>query len=326
MKGAIIGRYGGNEVVEIGEVSRPVPGEKEVLVRVQGASVNPVDWKIRSGKVRLLTGRRFPKVLGLECAGEIAEVGPGVQRFAVGEQVVAFSGVRRLGAFAEYLCVSESGVFHAPQNLTAAEAATLPIAAVTALQALRDLGRLAAGKKVLINGASGGVGTFAVQIARRMGAEVTAVCSAANAELVRSLGAGRVIDYTRQDYTRETERYDLIFDAVSKSSFARSKRALAPKGIYVATLPSPSAILNRYLTGFFTRRQARIVIVKPNAKDMAWLKDEIEAGRLRVVIDRSYPLEQIRDAFAYSETGKARGKVVLTVSEQRPFDMEMART
>jgi NADPH:quinone reductase-like Zn-dependent oxidoreductase len=312
MRAAIIGSYGGNEVVEIREVPPPEPGEKDVLIRVQAASVNPVDWKIRSGKARLLTDRSFPKVLGLECAGEVVETGTGVQRFAQGESVIGFPGARRLGAFAEFVCVPEPGVFRAPRNLSFTEAATLPIAGLTALQSLRDLGRLAAGDQVLINGASGGVGTFAVQIARALGAEVTAVCSAANAELVQDLGASRMIDYARQDFTRGSERYNIIFDAVSKSSFTRSKRALVPGGIYVATLPSPSGILNQYLTGHVTRKKARIVMVRPNTADMEWLQEQVEAGRIRVIIDRTYPLEQIREAFAYSETGKARGKVVLT--------------
>jgi NADPH:quinone reductase-like Zn-dependent oxidoreductase len=315
MKAAVIDGYGGNEVVEVREVPALAPGEKELLVRVRAASVNPVDWKIRSGKVRLLTGRRFPKVLGLECAGEIVETGPGVERFSRGESVVVYTGVRRLGAFAEYVCAPEPGVFPKPQNLTFEEASTLPIAALTALQSLRDLGRLSAGGRVLINGASGGVGTFAVQIAKTLGADVTAVCRAANAGLVRELGADRVIDYARRDFTRGDERYDFIFDAVSKSSFPRSKRVLAPDGIFVATLPSPSALLNQYLTGCFTRKKARIVMVRPNRADMEWLRERIEEGTILVVLDRTYPLERIREAFAYSETGKVRGKVVLTMGQ-----------
>jgi NADPH:quinone reductase-like Zn-dependent oxidoreductase len=302
MKAALIDKYGGNEVVEVREVPAPAAGEKEVLVRVRAASVNPVDWKIRSGKARILTGRGFPKVLGLECAGEIVEAGAKVERFSRGEPVIVYAGVRRLGAFAETVCAPEASVFPKPKNLTFEEAATLPIAALTALQSLRDLGRLAAGGRVLINGASGGVGAFAVQIARALNAETTAVCSAANTDLVRDLGADRVIDYTRQDFTRGSERYDLIFDAVSKSSFARSKRALAPDGIYVVTLPSPSGILNQYLTGCLTRKKARIVMVRPNSADMEWLREQIEAGRIRVVIDLIFSLEQIREAFAYSLT------------------------
>ena len=314
MKAAVIDRYGGNEVVDVRDMPVPVPKEDEVLIRVRAASVNPVDWKIRSGKVRLVTGGGFPKVLGTECAGVVVETGAEVEGILPGEAVIAWPGVRRLGAYAECLCAPASGVFHAPQGLSFAEAATLPIAALTALQSLRDLGEPAANDRVLINGASGGVGTFAVQIAKELGAEVTAVCSAANADLVRDLGADRVIDYTREDYARGSERYDLIFDAVSKSSFAKSKRALTPGGIYVATLPTPSTLFNRILTGFFSRKKAKLVMVRPNAADMQWMKERIEAGKIRVVIDRAYPLEQIREAFAFSETGKARGKVVLTVS------------
>ncbi len=315
MQAAVIDGYGGNEVVMVRDVPEPVPGAKEVLIRVRAASVNPVDWKIRSGQLRLLTGRRFPQVLGLECAGEVVACGAGVHGYAPGDAVVAFTGIRRRGAFAEYVCAPEKGVFRMLPKLSFADAATLPIAGLTALQSLRRLGRLRAADRVLINGASGGVGTFAVQIARECEARVTAVCSAGNADLVRELGADRVIDYARHDFTEGSERYALIFDAVGKSTFARSKRALARDGIYVSTLPSPSTLLNNCLTGLLTRKKAHVVMVQPNAIDMTWLQGRIEVGNIRVVIDRTCPLAQIREAFARSETGRARGKVVLMLSE-----------
>jgi NADPH:quinone reductase-like Zn-dependent oxidoreductase len=311
MKAVVIDRYGGNEVVEVREASRPMPRSEEVLIRVRAAGVNPVDWKIRSGKLKVFTGRSFPKTLGCECAGEVAVAGAGVKRFKKGDRVIGYPGIKRLGAFAEYVCVPEQSTFPLPATITFEQAATLPIAGLTALQALRTLGRVAAGQEVLINGASGGVGTFAVQIARIFGARVTAVCSDANAGLVRELGAERVIDYNREDFTQGSDRYDLIFDVVAKRSFAECKRALAPSGLYITTLPTPEVFLNQYLTGFLTRRKARAIMVSPNAGDMAWLTDQIEAGRVRVVLDRVYPLDEAGEAFAYSETGKARGKVVL---------------
>jgi NADPH:quinone reductase-like Zn-dependent oxidoreductase len=241
----------------------------------------------------------------------VAATGAGAKRFQKGDRVIGFPGIKRLGAFAEYVCVQEQSVFPLPASIPFEQAASLPIAGLTALQALRNLGRLAAGQEVLINGASGGVGTFAVQIAGILGARVSAVCSAANAELVRELGAGRVIDYRREDFTRGTDRYDLVFDAVAKRSFAECKGVLAPHGLYVATLPTPAVLLNQYLTGFLSRKKARVIMVRPNADDLAWLTGQIEAGRIRVVLDRLYPLEAAREALAYSETGKARGKIVL---------------
>lgn len=313
MKAVVIDRYGGNEVVEVREAPLPTPGPEDVLIRVRAASANPVDWKIRNGMLKIFTGRSFPKILGSECAGEVAETGAGVKRFKKGDRVIGYPGIKRLGAFAEYVCVREQHTFPLPENIPFEQASTLPIAGLTALQALRHLGRIAAGHEVLINGASGGVGTFAVQLARIFGARVTAVCSAANSDLVRDLGAERVIDYSREDFTQGTDRYDIIFDAVSKRSFAECKRVLAPHGLYVATLPSPSVLLNQYLTGFMTRKKARAIMVRPNAGDMAWLTGQIEAGRIRVVIDRVFPLDEARNALAYSETGKARGKVVLRV-------------
>jgi NADPH:quinone reductase-like Zn-dependent oxidoreductase len=313
MKAVVIDRYGGNEVAEVRDAPRPTPGPQEVLLRVRAAAVNPVDWKIRSGMLKIFTGRSFPKILGSECAGEVAETGAGVTRFQKGDRVIGYPGIKRLGAFAEYVCVPEQSTFSLPASIPFEQAATLPIAGLTALQALRNLGRIAAGHVVLINGAAGGVGTFAVQIARIFGARVTAVCSAANAELVRELGAGRVIDYRREDFTQDADRYDLIFDAVSKRSFAECKRVLAPHGLYIATLPTPAVLLHQYLTGFLSRKKARAIMVRPNAGDLAWLTGQIAAGRLRVVLDRVYPLDAAREALAYSETGKARGKVVLRV-------------
>jgi len=315
MKAVVINRYGGNEVIEVREAPLPRPGPEDVLIRVRAASVNPVDWKIRNGMLKVFTGRSFPKILGCECAGEVAETGDGVKGFQKGDQVIGYPGIKRLAAFAEYVCVQERNTFPQPENITFEQAATLPIAGLTALQALRHLGRIAAGHEVLINGAAGGVGTFAVQIARISGARVTAVCSAANAELVRNLGAERVIDYSREDFTKGRDCYDIIFDAVSKRSFAECKYVLAPKGIYVTTLPTPSVLLNQYFTGFLTRKKARAIMVRPNAGDMEWMRGQIEADRLRIVIDRVYPLEEVREALAYSEAGKARGKVVLRVGQ-----------
>lgn len=313
MKAVTISRYGGNEVVEVADVPVPTPGQDDVLIKVHAASVNPVDWKIRNGMLKIFTGRAFPKILGSECAGEVVETGANVAQFKKGDLVIGYPGVKRLAAFAEYVCVDKGSTFAKPGNSSFDEASTLPIAGLTALQALRDLGKLAEGGHVLVNGASGGVGTFAVQIAKILGARVTAVCSASNAALVRDLGADRVLDYAHEDFTKGGDSFDVVFDAVAKRSFPECKRVMKAKGVYISTLPSASVLLNQYLTGFFTRRTAKAIMVKPNASDMEWMKNNIEAGRIRVVIDKVYTLEQIREALTYSETGKARGKVVIVL-------------
>lgn len=224
MKAVVINGYGGNEVMEVKNVPLPSPGRDDVIIKVHAAAVNPVDWKIRSGMAKILTGRRFPKIIGSECSGEVEEIGPQVTHFKKGDKVIGFPGIRRLAAFAEYVCAAERTTFPMPENIGFEEASTIPVAGLTALQSLRDLGYIARGDRVLINGASGGVGTFAVQIAKLFGANVTAVCSASNADLVRGLGAERVIDYTREDFTEGDGPYDIIFDTVSKRSFAECKR------------------------------------------------------------------------------------------------------
>jgi NADPH:quinone reductase-like Zn-dependent oxidoreductase len=313
MKAVVIDGYGGNEVIEIRDVKRPSPGLHDVLIRVRAASVNPLDWKIRYGKLKMFTGRNFPKILGSECAGDVVETGVEVKRFKKGDHVIGFSSIHRLSAFAEYARTKEEATFSMPKNITFEQASTIPIAGLTALQSLRDLGHISPGNNVLINGASGGVGTFAVQIGKIFGAEVAAVCSAPNAELVKGLGADRVIDYGKIDFTKGNESYDIIFDTVSARSPGECKSVLASEGIYVNTLPTLSIILNQYLMGFFTKRKFKTVMVKPNIADMEWMKTHIEAGKIRIVVDRIYSIEGVKDALAYSETGKAKGKIVLEI-------------
>ena len=314
MKAAVFNRYGGNEVVQIREMPKPVCGVQDVLIRVRAAGVNPVDWKVRSGQAKFFTGKRFPKILGNECSGEIVETGSSATRFKPGDQVIGWPSVWRLGAFAEFASVPQSSTFPKVSAVTFEQAACIPIAGLTALQALRDKGRVSSGKKVLINGAAGGVGHFAVQIAKIFGAPVTGVCSGPNIEFVKSLGADRVIDHGRDDFAGAGEQYDIIFDAVSKRSFRECKRALAPGGIYITTLPSAAVILNQFLFGRFSRRKAAVMSVRQNEADLQWMMDHVSAGRIRIVIDRSYSLPEAAEALAYSEGGKARGKHVLTIS------------
>jgi NADPH:quinone reductase-like Zn-dependent oxidoreductase len=311
MRAIVINKFGGNDVVELQDMPRPAPGPNEVLIKVHAASINPVDWKIRSGMLRIFTGSRFPKVLGRECAGEVIETGSAEKKYKKGDQVIAIPGIKRMGAFAQYACASEKTVFPKPKNIGFEEAASIPIAGLTALQALRDRGHIAPGQKVLINGASGGVGHFAVQIAKIFGAEVFAVCSRANAGFVKSLGADHVIDYSKEDFTEGGVRYDIIFDAVAKRSFGECKRVLSSKGVYISTLPSLAVMVNQYITGFLTAKKARLINVSPDSVDMEWMKTRIEAGRINIVIDRIYSFDQAKEALAYSETGKAKGKIVL---------------
>jgi NADPH:quinone reductase-like Zn-dependent oxidoreductase len=313
MKAAVFHRYGANDVVQVRELPVPECGPHDVLIRVRAAGVNPVDWKVRSGQARLMTGSRFPKVLGNECSGTVAAVGSSVSTIAIGQQVIGWPGIRRLGAFAEFCLVPGSSVYPV-KDMAFEQAACLPIAGLTALQALRDRGQVTYASKVLINGAAGGVGHFGVQIARIFGAEVTGVCSARSSEFVKALGCDHVLDREQEDFTRRDARYDIIFDAVAKRSFGECKGVLARRGIYISTLPSAGVLLNQYFTGYFSGRTAWSVWVRPSGHDLAWLEDHISAGKLRVGIDRSYRLDQVRDALAYSETGKARGKIVLAIA------------
>ena len=312
MKAVVFRAYGGDDVLDIQDVPRPSPGPGEVLVRVHAAGVNPVDWKVLEGQAKVLTGHRFPKVLGIECAGEVVESGSLVRSCTAGDPVIANTGMR-LGAFAEFAVIPEKTVFPRPGTVTSEDAATIPIAGLTALQAIRDKGRIAPGMRALINGASGGVGTFAVQIAKILGAEVTAVCSAASAGLVRGLGADRVIDYREQDFTALGVKYDIIFDAVSTRSYGECRRALARSGVYVNTLPTPSIFWNILITSLRPGKKAATMMVGQRAADVAWMCAQIGTRRLKVVIDKVFPLDRVKDALAYSRTGRARGKIVLTM-------------
>ncbi|MEK6698411.1 MAG: NAD(P)-dependent alcohol dehydrogenase [Nitrospirota bacterium] len=311
MKAVVINRFGGNDVVEIRDVPRPSAGPNDVLIKVHAASINPVDWKTRSGMLKMVAGSRFPMVLGRECAGEVIEAGNLAKKFRKRDAVIAVPGIRSMGAFAEHAIAPEKTVFPKPKNIGFEEAASIPIAGLTALQALRDKGHIASGRKVLINGASGGVGHIAVQIAKIFGAEVTAVCSGANIGFVKSLGADHAIDYRSEDFVKGSVSYDIIFDAAAKRSFGDCKKALTSKGVYISTLPAVSVILNQYVTGFLTRKKARMIMVAPNEADMEWMKLQLEAGRIKIVIDKVYSLDKAKEALAYSESGKARGKIVL---------------
>ena len=322
MKAIVHREFGVPDLLRLEEVERPVAGDDQLLVRVRAASLNPLDWHFVRGTPyigRMEMGLRKPRVaaLGVDFAGTVEAVGRNVTRFKPGDEV--FGG--RTGAFAEYLTVrADRAVAPKPANVTFEEAAAVPIAAITALQGLRDQGRLQTGQKILINGASGGVGTFAVQIAKALGAEVTGVCSTKNVDLVRSIGADHVIDYTREDFTKGAERYDLILDNVGNHSLLDCRRALKPRGKYVIVGgpagrwidPLPRAFKAVVLSRFVSQDMS-MLLAELTQKDLLVLADLMRAGKVKPVIDRRYKLSETPEALRYLETGHARGKVVITV-------------
>jgi len=318
MKAIVIDGYGDPDRLVLRERPEPRPAAGELLVKVRAAGVNPVDWKIRQGDLRLFLWISFPYTPGGDVAGEVVEVGAGVSRFKPGDAVVAFVDLKQGGGYAELAVVKESAAARKVPSLSYAEAASLPIAACTALQSLRGHRKLRDGGTALINGAAGGVGHFAVQIAKVLGATAVATCGPTNVEFVRSLGADRVIDYSREDFTRGSERYDTVFDAVAKSSFGACRRILKPGGVYVSTLPSPSVFLwgplQKAAGWFGPAKQAQFIWVRAVGADLAFLGQLAEQGRLRPTISRAFPLELAREAHQASQEGHTRGKIVLEVS------------
>lgn len=322
MKAITFSEYGPAEVLQLVEVPKPVPKGNEVLVKVRAASVNAADWRMMSASpflVRFYSGLFRPKrvtSLGGDVAGVVEVVGPDVTRFKPGDEVFGEVFASGFGGFAEYKCAFESELELKPVNISFEEAAALPLAGMTALQGLRDVGRIKVGQRVLINGASGGVGTFAVQLARHFGAEVTAVCSAAKMEQARTLGADHVIDYTQQDFIRSGERYDLILAVNGVRSILDYRRALAPQGRYAMIGGGSKQLFQALLFGPLLSlggRKMAAVTAKANLQDLRLLKELVEAGRLKAVIDKRYPLEQTADAVRYVEQGHAGGKVVVVI-------------
>lgn len=315
MKAAVIYSYGDPDVLQIADVERPQIKPDQLLVKVYASSINPVEWKMRKGMLKLLTGSQFPMILGFDVSGEVSEIGSQITQFKPGDLIYARLDQPTGGAYAEYAVVSEKAAALKPTNVTHEQAAAVPLAAMTALQALRDEGRLEVGQKVLINGASGGVGTFAVQIAKVLGAgEITGVCGSKNIDLVKSLGADRVIDYTQQDFTQDSAKYDIVFDVVGNRSLSNCKSVIQPHGVYVTTQPYPGNFLQSFLTTLLPGQKYKVILLKSNRADLNYLKEQIEAGKIRSVIDRTYPLSDIADAHAYSETERAVGKIAITIA------------
>jgi NADPH:quinone reductase-like Zn-dependent oxidoreductase len=329
MKAVVYTNYGPPDVLEIRDIKKPVPNDDQVLVKVRAAAVNPLDWHFMEGMPyvgrMMMGGIRKPKDprLGVDYAGTVEAVGKNVTQFKPGDQVFG----NRSGAFAEYLCArADRAIALKPANMTFEQAAGVPVAGLTALQGLRDKGKVQPGQKVLINGASGGVGTFAVQIAKSLGAEVTGVCSGRNVDLVRSLGADHVIDYTKEDFTKDDERYDVILDNVGTQPLSGFRRVLKPNGIcvmiggggpnegkWVGPMARP---IKAMLISPFISQKMGMMMAQGNKDDLNILADLMESGKVKPVIDRTYPLSEIREAIRYLEAGHARGKVIITVGEE----------
>jgi NADPH:quinone reductase-like Zn-dependent oxidoreductase len=326
MKAVVYTRFGPPDVLEIRDIKKPVPNDDQILVKVRAASVNPYDWHFIRGTPYIMrvmmAGIRKPKDprLGVDYAGTVEAVGKNVTQFKPGDEVFG----NKSGAFAEYLCArADRAVVLKPANITFEQAAGVPVAALTALQGIRDKGKVQPGQNVLINGASGGVGTFAVQIAKSFGADVTGVCSGRNVDLVRSLGADHVIDYTKEDFSKGDERYDVILDNVGTQPLSGFRRVLKPNGIcvmiggggpnegkWVGPMARPIKAL---LMSPFISQKIGMMMAEGNKDDLNILADLMQSGKVTPVIDRTYPLREIREAIRYLETGRARGKVIITV-------------
>ncbi len=320
MKAILYRSYGGPDVLNCEVIEKPVPKDNEVLIKVRAASLNPLDWRLMRGRpflLRIGMGLRKPKDtrFGRDLAGEVLEVGRDVTSFKPGDEVFGAS----TGALAEYVCASESNLAIKPSAVPFDIAASIPIAALTALQSLRDKGQVQPGQRVLINGAAGGVGTFAVQLAKSFGAHVTAVCSSKNAEMVRGIGADRVVDYTVEDFTRGADRYDLILDNIGNHSLSACRRVLNPKGtlVMIGAKYIPILLLRALqarILSSFVGQQLGFMAAKMTHDDLAVLSELVQAGKVKPVIERRYPLSDVRQAVQYLEEGHARGKIIVTVN------------
>jgi len=321
MRAIVYHNYGSPDVLRCEEIERPTAGDDEVLIKVRAASVNPLDWHLMRGTpyvLRMTAGLRKPKAtrLGVDVSGQVEAVGRNVTQFTPGDEV--FGSCR--GAFAEYACTPESSLVSKPHNVSFEQAASVPVAAFTALQALRDKGRIQPGQMVLINGAAGGVGTLAVQIAKSFDADVTGVCSTRNVEMVRSVGADRVIDYTQEDFTTSGQRYDLIVDCVGNHSLSACRRVLQRRGTYVM-IGAPNRrwlgplvrLIKTLVLSRFVSQNLVMVFAKGTRDDLTVTRGLLEAGKVTPVIDRRYRLSEVPEAVRYLEQGHARGKVVITV-------------
>jgi NADPH:quinone reductase-like Zn-dependent oxidoreductase len=322
MKAVTYYQFGSQDVLKLEEIEKPTIKDDEVLISVRAASITPLDWHTLTGTPLLarviIAGMFKPKynILGNDIAGQVEAVGKNFNQFQPGDEVFGTSFI--FGGFAEFLSVPEdqTQLVLKPKNISFEEAAAVPNAGYVALTCLLDLGQIQPGQKVLLNGASGGVGTFAVQIAKAEGAEVTGVCSTKNLDLVRSLGADRVIDYTQEDFTQGEEQYDLIFDVAAKSSYSDCKQAITPDGVYVTTAFSPGLLLmGKWVSMTSNQKLVPLPIKRPDKKDFLILKELLETGKIKPVIDKRYKLSEVPEALKYMGEGHTRGKIVVHIRE-----------
>lgn len=317
MRALTIHEYGSSDVFKIEEIEKPTPGAHQVLIEVKNSSINPVDWKIRAGHLSLIIPKHWPRVLGVDCAGIISEVGSSVQSFKPGDAVLGMSNPLRskYGAYAQFCICEKDSITKKPDGLSFSDAASIPVAALTAYKAFTLQIQLKPDQSVLINGASGGVGSFAVQIAKAMGAKITATCGADNMEFVKSLGADQVIDYKQQDVRTLEEKFDGIFDASAKLNFKVASRMLNKHGVYVTTVPDPYTVLG-LVTSLFGGKKAFIVSAGSGAyvqEELSAIADMVVSGKVRPIIAKSVSLEEVPNAQKYSEEGHARGKTVIDI-------------
>jgi len=324
MKAIVHTKYGPPDELQLKEVEKPVPGDNEVLIKIHASTVTTTDCNVRNLTfvpksfiffARIMFGFKKPKIniLGIDLAGEIEAIGKDVKLFKKGDQVFGSPGTK-MGGHAEYSCVPEDGALAIkPADMRWEEAAAISLAGNTALFFIRDLGKIQAGQKILIHGASGAIGTFAVQLAKYYGAEVTGVCSATNAEMVKSLGADKVIDYTKEDFTKSDERYDFVFDVVGKTTFSQCKGILKPKGIYLENMLELKDILKIMWTSIIGGKKIKGGVSTENAENLNFFIKLIEAGKIKPVIDRIFPLEKTAEAFQYVEQGHKKGNVIITI-------------
>jgi NADPH:quinone reductase-like Zn-dependent oxidoreductase len=315
LRAAVIDRFGPASVLAVRDVPRPVIGAEQVLVAVAAAGVNPIDWKIREGWMQERYGAVFPMVLGFDASGVVAEVGAGVRGFRPGDEVFARSDVGAGGCYAEYAALHAGTVAAKPASLSHEEAGAMPLAALTALNGLREVGRVQPGQRVLVNGAAGGVGVYAVQIAKNLGAHVTGVCSTPKLALAGELGADVLVDYTQQDPLASGTPFDVIYDTVGYLDYPSARERLSPRGVYVTLVPAPG--IDFFFPGqtAIQPRGGYFLVWSPRAADLEMLGDWVGAGRLRSVIDSTYPLEAVRAAHERSQTERARGKIVLRIRD-----------
>lgn len=312
MKAVSIEKYGGPDVLQYKDHPMPKINDDELLIKVKATSVNPVDWKLRKGMLRFLPGQKLPKILGGDIAGIVEKIGKNIIEFQIGDEIYGLISAAKGGAYAEYAIAKPHQIAIKPRNISFEEAATIPLAGLTAYQSLKRLGKLKHGEQVFINGCSGGVGHFAVQIAKAMGTRVTGTCSTKNINLARKLGADKVIDYTNENIFNENIIYDMFFDAVANQSFCKVKKHLNKNGRYVTTLPSVSIILNLLLNILGSKR-GKIISVKSFPEDLRFLSELIKSDKLKTVIDTTYNLKDIKAAHIYSETERVVGKLAITI-------------